>query len=119
MYGLPPHFDASVFLGHAVELVSFSANTVYVAFDGGLSITIESSFAHTPGDDASARPRQEVPIRESALMQLIGPQVKSAEGGEDGTLTLRFEDGQQLECFDDLAQYECYHITIGTKEIHI
>jgi hypothetical protein len=46
MYGLPQHFDASVFVGRTLDHVPFTANTVHFAFDGDVAIKLFSSCQH-------------------------------------------------------------------------
>lgn len=46
MYALPTDLDLSGFIGKTLEQVSFSVNTIHMAFEDGFSITLESSFAH-------------------------------------------------------------------------
>jgi len=116
MYGLPQDFDTSVFVGKSLQLVSFTANTIHLAFDDEVSITVESSFAHDLGQ--TGPPTVEtVPVRESRLMQLVERTVVRAEARDRGTLVLYFDNGQTFFCFDDLPQYESYSITLGDRQI--
>ena len=120
MYGLPPGFDASRFVGRTVEQVSFSENTVHLAFDEDVGITISSSFSHSTGRGVFRSARvMSVPVSDSRLMQLAGASVESAESTDEGTLTLRFTNGHVFECYDDSPMYESYHLTFGDEEIHI
>jgi Family of unknown function (DUF6188) len=120
MYGLPEGFDGSMFIGRTAELVSFSANTIHISFDGDVSITLQSSFEHRLGtekpDEACV---QRVPVEESRLMQLAGRTVEAVEANTDGTLALRFTGGHVLRCFDDSPNYESYRIAHGTDEIYV
>ena len=120
MYGLPKDFDGSMFVGRTVGLVSFSVNTIHISFDGDISITLESSFEHRLGTEEPAQVCvQEVPVEESRLMQLTGRSVESVEANVDGTLTLHFDGGHILPCFDDSPQYASYRITHGNLEIYV
>src|SRR5688572_5085924 len=101
MYGLPPDFDASPFVGCTLECVSFSENTIHFSFDRNVSVTVTSAFDHIQNTYANGEPLS-VPVQESQLMQLTGHSVQMAEGSEDGTLTLVFTNGQQLIVYDDL-----------------
>ncbi|MDQ2986391.1 MAG: DUF6188 family protein [Armatimonadota bacterium] len=116
MFGLPPDFDASPFIGCTLELVSFSENTINFSFDRNVSVTVEGFFDHVQGTNVNGEPLS-VPVQNSQLMQLTGHSVQMAEGSEDGTLTLVFTNGQQLIVYDDLPMYESYKINIGTTEI--
>ena len=110
MYGLPEDFDPTAFIGLTVELVSFTANTVHLAFDGGYSLTVESSFEHGPQQHGAGAVRFAVPVSHSGLMRLIGSPVVAAEVERPGTLSLRFDGGQTLRCLDDSVDYESYKI---------
>jgi len=115
MYGLPTAFDASRFVRLTLEQVSFTINTVHLSFSDDVSITLESSFEHLAKD---GKPRRlAVPVTESQLMQLLGESVESAHASTDGTLSLRFGDGQALTCYDDAPMYEAYRLRFGDEEI--
>jgi hypothetical protein len=118
MYGLPVGFDASRFEGLTLEQVSFSANTIHLSFSNAVSITILASFEHRVRD-AVVSGQASVPVQQSQLMQLIGGSVASARGAVDGTLTLRFSNGQRLTCYDDTPMYEAYTMTFGDEEIFV
>ena len=109
-----------MFIGSTVQQVAFSANTLFISFGNEISITILASFEHlvTPAENES-NGVQRVPVKESRLMQLIDHAVESVEASVDGTLTLHFNNGQTLRCFDDSPQYESYWITHGKKEIYV
>jgi hypothetical protein len=117
MYGLPSDFDPSRFLGRTLDLVSFSVSTVSLRFDGGISITIESCFAHATGQPIVEAERTSIPVRDSRLMQIPGETVIDAKATSDGTLTLVFTGDHVLAIFDDDPMYEAYNITIGDEEI--
>jgi hypothetical protein len=117
VYGLPEDFDASGFQGRSVELVSFSANTIHIAFDGSYSVTIESTFEHSSGQQGDRPMHSVVPVKESRLMLLVGRSVVTATIERPGTLVLRFDDGQTLWCLDDSQEYESYRISCKDREI--
>ena len=117
MYGLPAGFDPSRLVGCTLEQVSFSANTVHLSFNNDVSITIESCFAHSTHGDVVDAERTRVPVRESRLMQLLAASVESVHGSVEGTLSLKFTNGQALACYDDTPQYEAYRLKLGEEEI--
>ena len=49
-------------------------------------------------------------------MHLLEHSVAKVSGGKDGTLTLVFDNGDHLWCFDD-PHYESYHIKHGEQVI--
>ena len=118
MYGLPPDFDPSIFIGRELLQVSFTANTVHLAFDADIAITLESAFEFHL-DKRTEVVKQSPPVQVSSLMSLIGCQVCSASSDSDGTLILEFAGGGTFTCIDDSKQYESYHILIHGKEIVI
>ncbi len=119
MIGLPSDFDAALFVGRTVEQVSFTENTISLRFDAGLVLTIEGSFRHEAEAGSALEELSEVPVESSRLVMLAGRRIAKAEGRPDGTLILLFEGGQQLLCYDDSREYECYHIEQGTTRITV
>ncbi len=116
MYGLPPDFDPSFFLGKMLELISFSVNTIVFQFDGDVGITLQSSFTHKIQPNDEHIDTDTVPVSDSRLMQLVGNTVRLAEANPNGTLTLHFDDGQILMFHDDSSQYESYRLTVNDSE---
>lgn len=116
MYGLPPDFDATVIMGKRLDLVCFSANTITLSFEGYILITIMGSFTYQKNLNVIAN-KQSVPVSCSALMSLTDKVVQHAEGSQDGTLTLHFDNGHVLTLLDDSQEYESYNIRVGSKEI--
>lgn len=118
MYGLPPDFDASVFIGKELEQICFSVNTITFHFGLDVSITVVSLFIYrvaTEGPECT----ETIPLHSSNAMRLLEKTVTSAVGQIDGTLSLTFGDGSNLMFIDDTHQYESYHIRIGNTEIHV
>ena len=119
MYKLPKDFDAAFFVGRTLEVVSFSANTVFLGFDNGVSITVLSALQHQLPSQSDPPNIQRVPLAESKLTQLPGRCVTQATGEADGTLVLFFDNGHVLRVFDDNPHYECYSINDGEREIFV
>jgi hypothetical protein len=94
-----------------LEYVSFSANTVHLGFDGDTAITVFSSLEHRVARDGAEPAVQSVPLSCSHMMQLAGQSVLEADGDQEGTLTLVFENQQIVRIFDDTPNYESYLIT--------
>jgi hypothetical protein len=116
MYGLPKDFDASIFVGHELTQICFTANTIDFAFGDDIAITLTSSFKHSSATNDWEH-TESVPVSSSTLMRLIGKRVTSADAVKDGTLTLSFETKERLTFLDDSRDYESYSIRIGEKEI--
>ena len=115
MYGLPSDFDPSVFVGHKLNLLSFTENTIHFAFDGDIAITTTSSFVHVHSLHEPGR-KHVVPVESSRLMSLVGKTVSRSSAEPGGTLSLHFEDGEQLSLLDDSREYESYTVRVGDKE---
>ena len=114
MYGLPEDFDGSIFVGLELVEVSFTVNTVHLAFDADVSITIGSRFIlHVGG----AREEHAVPAKSSNITALIGRSVRLVDANPDGTLRLQFDGGDALTCLDDSKVYESYQIHFPGREI--
>lgn len=113
MYGLPKDFDGSFLVGRSLEMVCFAQYQIYLHFDENILITVASAFSYK--DDFVVA----VPVRESALMELVGSSVLAATGDEDGTLSLLFNNGQTLKVLDTSKHYESYTIAHGSNEIII
>src|SRR5262249_41760185 len=99
-----------------LESVAFTSNTISFNFDDNVSITVESSIEHRV-DDEGFTDVQCVPPKQSRLMQLVGQSIDAVSGDEKGTLTLHFDGGHVLCCFDDSPQFESYRISDGKDEI--
>lgn len=118
MYGLPVDFDGSFLVGRNLEMICFSSNQIYLHFDNQVTVTIEGEFSYQPQRcEADAQPSH-IPIMESKLMQLLEHSISEAAGDEDGTLTLVFDNGHVLKCFD-ASDYESYQINYGTGRLII
>lgn len=119
MYGLPNDIDLSFFVGQTLNMVSFAVNMIHFNFDEGIGITVQSTFQHQQKFDVESNlvgTFQSVhKIQNSSLMRLAGNVVASASAGDDGTLSITFDNGDVLHCFDDDKGYECYNFTDGKK----
>lgn len=115
MYGLPENFEGSFLIGRNLEMICFNANQVYLHFDGDVTITIEGTFSHQQAQAQSNAIVISLPVSESDLMQLLEHKISAISGDKDGTLTLVFDDGQILRCYDQFPNYESYQIRYGDK----
>jgi|APFre7841882630_1041343.scaffolds.fasta_scaffold58662_2 hypothetical protein len=116
MYGLPTQFDVAVFVGKTLDLICYSANTISFSFTEDVIITIMGSFIYRQELHEISN-KQSVRLLSSNLMGLIDKSVSRADGWQDGTLNLYFDNGHILTLLDDSQQYESYIIQIGNKEI--
>jgi len=118
MYGLPKDHDASFLVGHTLEMICFTENTISFHFGDKIIITVEGVFSYQESKDDRDIELIEVPVKESNLMYLMGKEVSHAQCSEDGTLSLQFNNGHVLRCHDT-PHYESYKIARGDEEIII
>jgi Family of unknown function (DUF6188) len=112
MYGLPAHFDSALLVGRNLEMICFSSNQVYLHFDGQVTIKIEGEFSYLSDRADMDQKRIRMPIAESKLMQSLEHLISGATADENGTLTLVFDNGHILKCFE-AHDYESYEIKHG------
>ena len=118
MHGLPKDFDTSIFVGKALNLVCFAVNLTSFHFEREIRITSEGSLGYSlsPKDKDVV---YQIPMKDGAIVELVGHAVSKAIVEGSGGLRLRFDNGHSLVFYDDKQNYESYHIQLGDKEIHI
>jgi hypothetical protein len=119
MYGLPQDFDGLFFVGRELEIVSYTADSIFSGFGNDISVTTESSYECRLVGDEEYVETQQPPVAFSRLMQLVGCKVASVGAEQQGTLTLHFDEGHAFRCFDDQPSYESYRIAHGKEEIFV
>lgn len=110
MYRLPADFDGSFFIGRRLEGLVFRQYLIALHFDADVSISLESSYSHQHAGSGEEAKVQEIPVTESDLMSLLGKLVSDVRHDDKGTLTLVFENGDTLSCYDPSEMYEVYQI---------
>jgi hypothetical protein len=117
MYGLSKDLDLSFFVGKTLNSVSFSLNTIYFGFDGNVSIDLSSSYQHQQKADIECQQSGTIQAvfkcPNSSLMQLLEHSVILATAGDDGSLSLTFDNGDVLKCIETPGPYECYEFSDG------
>jgi hypothetical protein len=119
MHGFPNGLDLSFFVGKRLDQVSFAEYTIFVRFEGGVSVELASSFQHQTKRDVEQQRVgivQSVPVTHSSLMQAVGRSVASASGDDEGALTLVFDDGQVVRFVEERIPYESYTFKDGDRE---
>jgi hypothetical protein len=112
MYGPRTDINLSFLDGRQLEQVAIGVRQVTFVFDENVRITAYSKFNYFDGRKKwmwTPVPRA-VQIA-SRTLSLLGANVKSFEGREDGTLFLAFSNGQRLIFLDPSKEYESYDIT--------
>jgi hypothetical protein len=118
MYKPPYGFPSNAFAGARVEHVSFSANTIHIAFDKDVSLTIDSGFEYRGADGAQIE-QGEPPVTDSRLMSLIDLAVAKSSVDVNGNIELHFDDERVLRVLNDRVNYECYHVQVADKTWHV
>ena len=116
MYGLPKELDLSFFVGKRLDSICFCEFVINFNFEGKVHVMLESSYQHQRRQDVENSwfgVQQSLPVSHSALMQLIGRTVITADGDDEGTLSLSFDDGQVLCFFEHRSPYESYEFGDG------
>jgi hypothetical protein len=120
VYGLPPDFDASFFIGRTLTQTWFQEYSVQFLFSydlaDGPTISLQSTYLFRFGTGAEVE-RAEVPVGSSSVMQVIGKHVVHASGTTDGTLRIEFEGGASIEFLDDNEAHESYQIQADGRQI--
>src|SRR2546430_1956782 len=115
MYGLPSEFDGQFFIGRELEQICFNANQISLHFDGQVAITIEGGYSCGIATTPIGTPTH-APTLHPNIRNLVGHVVARVESAHDGTLSLLFDNGGRVTCFDD-PQYESYRIRNRDKVI--
>ena len=117
MYGLNESEDLSFMLGKELQQVAVGQFQVILHFLDDLSIYIGSGCKFIDKDEKSTEMSGDNPKSTKNLVCLLGQRIDKADNLGEGTLKLIFSDKSQLLLFDDLENYECYHITSPDGEI--
>lgn len=118
MHGLPTDFNLGTFVSKALEQVCFTENQVSFHFSDDVSVTVEGPLSYAVVGQREST-KTEPPIVRSDLMRLLGARVTAATGNVEGTLTLEFDGGGIIRCYDDSKAAESYHITAQGRTFHI
>ncbi|SRR5260221_8590222 len=108
MYDLPKGFSFEFLRDRELELLRYGPYTVTLHFTGGIQLQIEGSFTHN-ANGQRAKPAH-FPLSESRLMLLLMQRVTEVEAKRNGTLTLRFGNGDTLMIDGNVGPYESYNV---------
>jgi len=114
MYGLPRDLDLSFFLEKTLLQVCVGANELILNFHDRVSITVMSSIGLALSNGVH-RKYESFPEAAGIVVGLLDQTIASATAGDDGTLSLQFHGGGQVDIYDDSKQYESYTITSGDR----
>jgi len=100
--------------GKKVELLCFAQYSVYVHFEGDITITVEGRFRHTHNgteDEYQAA----LPIIKSSLTTILECSVTAASIDPSGDLQLIFSNGDHLTV-QKCPEFESYRLKIQGEE---
>jgi hypothetical protein len=116
MYPPPSPDVIKQLIGQLVELISFGRFVMHISFENGDKISISCPFRFGPEEGPSESPVSEFPLSDSTVLRSIGSSISRAECDLDGTLRLRFANGDSLIAYANDPGYEAYTLSIGGKE---
>jgi hypothetical protein len=116
MYGLPKNIDLRFLIGKELLSISVAPNEVILRFDDYLTINITSECDYQPSVGEILR-IENYPASASLICRLLCSTITEVKGDEDGTLSVKFSNGDMLTICDDSKQYESYQIKHGDKLI--
>ena len=116
MYGLPQNVNLAFFAGRTLLQVCIGAHDLILNFDGNVSVTVTSSVGCI-GPDGAIQQYVNFRLAAPAVLDLLNHVIVSAEGDQEGTLTLKFQDGGTLSIYDDSKEYESYIIRSNEQVI--
>jgi hypothetical protein len=118
MHGLPSDFNGLSFVNQILDEITFTVNTVHLAFGRNLLLTILSTYSYRLTADG-VRHTEHLPVTATDVLGLIGRQVINVSVAESKDLIFDFEGNGEFICIDDSGQYESYTIKVGDREIFV
>lgn len=120
MYGLSQDTDVSFFIGQTLIQACFGPHDVILNFqdDKPATISIWSSIGCISSDGMCERIK-DFKEQPGFILKLMNVPITSSQVLVGGTLRLGFENGRQLEIYDDSDQYESYSIHHAGKAIYV
>jgi len=109
MYGLPKNVDLAFLKGKELLQVCLGENEVIMNFFEATSITIQTTIYHYE-EDRLVGVFGNAPASAATVVRFLGHTIADFQTSEDGTLRLKFSNGESLEIRDEDKHYECYLI---------
>jgi hypothetical protein len=113
MNGLPEQADLSSLVGQQIDQIRFSKWSVQLLFSGPIRIVIESSVCLS-GDTCLLR-TEDYLTEATAICQLIGSTVTSAERTSGGGLALQMSSGVRIDIENSNTCYESFQVHLGDE----
>jgi len=116
MYPPPTPDIITQLVGCVVELISFGKYVVHVSFENGDNLSVTCPFRFDTRETVTESPVHECPLSNSNMLRAIGSSINQAECDSDGTLRLRFTNGNSLIAYANDPGYEAYTLSLSGKE---
>ena len=115
MYPPPSPDIIAQLVGCEVELISFGRYTVNVYFGNKIRLDITCPFRFGAEESMEASEIRELPLAGSDMPRVLGSSVHQSSCETDGTLHLRFTNGDALIAYANNPGYEAYTLEIDGK----
>lgn len=116
MYIPPPPEIIEKLIGQIIEGISFGSYVFHLLFENGDRLSVTCPFRFDTGEAIVKSPIFVAPLSESNMIRLIGSSVAHAECESDGTLLLKFLNGDVLIVYANNPGYEAYSLLLDGKE---
>ena len=110
MYKLPKGINLGFFEQQELTDIGIGKYAVILNFSSKVTLTIQSRFTSSAAEESPSG-EGEMPLSAKILLPFIGASIVETKGDEDGTLQLKFSNGESLFVYDDDPSYESYVIT--------
>lgn len=115
MYDIPDSFDPQVFVGRALESITFAVNVVTFVFETSAVLSLQFGYSFRFGE-GQASSSETVPVAATRVLDLIGLRVETCRIFRKRELVIGFSGGAQLRCLESPAPFESYIIQVGGDE---
>ncbi len=116
MYPPPPNEVLQKLANSSVELVSHGQYVIHLRFENGNKLSFSAPFRFAEGQLLSDAPVREFPLTDSRLVRVLGCKIGEVKCDPDGTLELRFSNGDVLVVYANDPAYEAYTVSIDEKD---
>ena len=106
MYGFPSSEEFAVLIDRELIQLRIGMYQVQLAFDGDLTLSIESIFIHSAAPMSNPKDDFSFPRSGSTLVSFLGLKVVSAITTPPESLTVEFSNGESLTVYDNDPSYE-------------
>ena len=125
MYGIKATTDLSFLKGKTLCQVCFGPYDLQLNFAEGITrISVQSTIGYGASDGTYAKRvigkgpcMSEVLEDTGFLLRLLMKEIEEVHWTAEGTMTLTFAGGSQLQIYDDSQQFESYTIENGNQPI--